>query len=255
MISLVLPPDKRFGRHDRAGVGRRVLFFGSVALADDAVGFFKHGEPTAVLGVHPGAEEQFAIGDEFDFDLLAVAKDNLEAAGYHWMDHAAEHLGTATRLGGDRAQQIAITETALVEGGKIGIGWQEEVAVDRFQMLGGCLDRFFKSTIPAQRQQFLSRQAGLIVFGAEMPANTNDDCRLAPANGAVFDLSIDLVDFENAIVIVVPVCKTLIDQLDQRSFLFLLGLGGFWGRDALRASCQKKCEDQHGCGMAHDRRT
>ena len=44
-----------------------------------------------------------------------------------------------------------------------------------------------------------------------MPAKTNDNRRLASANGAVLDLSIDLVEFENAVVIVVPVRKTLIE--------------------------------------------
>ncbi len=235
-MSLLLPPDS-------VSVGTTALeltglfSFLARALADDAVGFFEHGQPTAVPAVHPGAEQQFAIGDDFDFDLLTVAKDDLEAAGHHGADHAAERLGTATRLGGDRAQQIAIAQTALVEGGKIGIGRQEKAAVDRFQLFDGRRDRFFESTIPEQRQQLLSRQAGLLVFGREMPADANDDGRLASAHGTVLDLSIDLVDFENAVVIAVPVCKTLLDQLDQRSFLFLLGLAGFWGRDALRASC------------------
>jgi hypothetical protein len=74
--------------------------------------------------------------------------------------------------------------------------------------------KFFKSAIPEQRQQLLSRQAGLIVFGREMSTNANDNGRLASANGVVFDLAIDLFEFQNAITVMVPAREMIFGELD-----------------------------------------
>ena len=49
------------------------------------------------------------------------------------------------RLRGNRTEQITIAQAALMEGGKIGIGRQEQFPVDRLQVLGGRLHRFFKA--------------------------------------------------------------------------------------------------------------
>ncbi len=100
-----------------------------------------------------------------------------------------------------------------MESGKIGIGRQEQLPVDRLQVLDGRLHRFFKSAILGQRQQFLTRQAGLIALGRQMPANADDDGRLASANGVVFHLAIDLVELKNAVVIAVPAGKMFVDEL------------------------------------------
>ena len=162
----------------------------------------------------------------------------------------ADRLGTATRLGGDSAQQITIAQAALMEGGKIGIGRQEQLAVDRFQVLGGRLDRFFESAILASDQQLLTRQAGLIALGRQMPANADDDGRLASANGAVFHLAIDLVEIKHAVVIAVPAGKMLVDELVP-PLLFLRPIGWFLGGRDPGTSSQQEGENRERLDGAH----
>lgn len=48
----------------------------------------------------------------------------------------------------------------------------------------------------------------------------------------IFDLAINLRKFKNAIVVMVPAIKVLLNQLGDRGFLFHQGLGRFLGRDA-----------------------
>ena len=70
---------------------RRLADFSFLArscLADDAVGLFQHRQPTAVPAVHLRAQQQFAVGERGDQDLLAVAKNDLKAAGHQGVDHA-----------------------------------------------------------------------------------------------------------------------------------------------------------------------
>ena len=57
------------------------------------------------------------------------------------------------------------------------------------------------------------RQMGRIAFGSHAFANAEDGRRLASNNGVVFHFAIDLIERENAVVIVVPAVEMFLDKL------------------------------------------